>query len=312
MDQGSNQQYKGTGALDAFLNLFSLITLGWMSIAIGMILFQIIDKFLSPGTVSYLSQFSQTSLKIGVASTIIIVPIFLLTISSLHKSYKTGKLNPQSGVYRWLTYLILLITGLNIIGRLIQLVFKFLDGDYTLPSILKILVVILIAGGIFGYYWYDLKRSNYGKRSNVSQAFFGLVIVVAIASVVTSFFIADSPQTANLKKLDQQRVNDLSSLDNMIRNYYIENEELPEDLSAARFVQFTDPQTGSLYEYSILGDNSYELCTTFNLPADTQEDQFRYGGNGDWFYHEQGRQCFTREINEDIRNGLKPVPVPVY
>ena len=305
MDQGSNQQYKGTGALDAFLNLFSLITLGWMSIAIGIMLFQIIDKFLSPGTVFYLSRFSQTSLKFGVASAFIIVPVFLLTISSLHKKYKSGKLNPDSSVYRWLTYLILLITGLNIIGRLIQLVFKFLDGDYTLPSILKILVVIAIASGIFGYYWYDLKRSDYSKRSNVSQIFFGLVVAVTVISVVTSFFIVDSPQKTNLKKLDEQRVNDLTYLSDMVNNYYYENDVLPEDLSAARFSQFTDPATQQPYTYNVLGEESYELCATFDLPADDSDETY-YSGNRDWFYHQAGQQCFTASVNPDLK------PVPIY
>jgi len=149
-DGATNQTVQGGGAMDAFLNLLSLITLGWTSIAVGVILFQIIDKFLNPNTVRSLSQFSQGGLKFGIASALIVAPIFLLIIGVLHKHYKNSVLNPQSGVYRWLTYLILLATALNIIGRLIQLVFQLLDGDYTLASILKVCVVLVIAGGIFG------------------------------------------------------------------------------------------------------------------------------------------------------------------
>lgn len=305
MDNMSNpDQFKGKGALDAFLNLFSLITLGWMAIAIGMMLFQIIDKFLSPGTVSTLSSYSQSGLKFGVASALIVTPIFLLIVSSLHKKYKAGALSPQSGVYRWLTYLILLIAGLNIIGRLIQLVFQLLDGDYTLASILKIVVVLLIASGIFGYYWYDLKRTDYSKKSSISMAFFALIVVVALGGIITSFFVIDSPAVTQAKKQDLQRAEDLSGIDNMINNYYIENEELPADLSATRFNQFSDPKTGESYGYNVTGTQEYELCATFDLIADPN-DEYRYYDGKDWYYHKEGYQCFKSSITSD----LKPSPV---
>ena len=299
-------QFKGKGALDAFLNLFSLITLTWMSIAVGIVLFQIIDKFLSPGMVNQLSSFSQSGLKFGVASALIITPIFLLIVGLLHKNYKQAILNPQSGVYRWLTYLILLAAALNIIGRLIQLVFQLLDGDYTLASILKICVVLLIASGIFGYYWYDLKRNDYSKRSNASLTFFAVIVVVALASIITSFFIIDSPLTARMKKYDLQRVNDLFSLDSVINFYYQENGELPQDLSAPRFSGYLNPETKEPYSYNVLGDKNYELCASFSLAVELGDQDYFYGGVKDWNYHDAGYQCFTSGVYD---NGVKAEPI---
>ena len=290
------EQFRGKGALDAFLNLFSLITLGWMSIAVGIILFQIIDKFLSPGVVSQLSRFSQGSLKFGVASALIVTPIYLLIIGLLHKNYKKGVLNPQSGVYRWLTYLILLITALNIIGRLIQLIFQLLDGDYTLASILKICVVLLIAGGIFGYYWYDLKRVDYSKRSQISQIFFVIVVVVTLVSIISSFFIIDTPKTARMKKYDQQRVNDLFALDNIINTYYQENKKLPPDLTEARFDRIRDPETNQAYGYNVKSEEKFELCATFSLAVEPEDKDYPYYDGKDWSFHQAGYQCFTSAI----------------
>lgn len=304
----ASSDFKGSGALDAFLNLFSLITLGWMSISIGIMLFQFIDKFLSPGTVNSLSRYSQGGLKFGVASALIVTPIFLAIISSLHKKYKAGKLNPQSGVYRWLTYLILLVTGLNIIGRLIQLVFQLLDGDYTLPSILKIAVVLVIAGGIFGYYWYDLKRTDYSSRSKISTAFLAIVVIVTSVSIITSFFIIDNPREANMKKNDQQRVNDLSVLDGMISSYYREKGALPTDLTEPRFTRYMDPETNTPYDYSVLGEMEYELCATFSL-ASSQDDKFSYYADRDWFFHQGGYQCFTVTVEDALKY---PVPVETF
>lgn len=309
MDQLNTEKFKGKGALDAFLNLFSLITLGWMAIAIGMILFQIIDKFLSPGAVGYLSVYSQSSLKFGVASALIVTPIFLLIVNLLHQNYRKGTLNHDSGVYRWLTYLILLVTALNIIGRLIQLVFQLLDGDYTLASILKIVVVLLIASGIFGYYWYDLKRHDYSSRSMMSQIFFGVIVAVALASIIGSFFIIDSPNTARMKKYDQQRVNDLSGLDNLINVYYNENKKVPADLSEPRFGQFADPATSEPYGYRAIDQTTYELCADFDLAVEDERntESYYYGyGDKNWYYHDAGRQCFTSQVYDPE---VKPLPV---
>ena len=313
-NQMSQDSFKGKGALDAFLNLFSLITLGWMSIAIGMILFQIIDRFLSPGTVDYLSNYSQSGLKFGVASALIVTPIFLFIVGLLHKNYRQGSLNHDSGVYRWLTYLILLVTALNIIGRLIQLVFQLLDGDYTLASILKIVVVLLIAGGIFGYYWYDLKRHDYSKRSLVSQIFFGVIVTVTVASIIGSFFIIDSPNTARMKKYDQQRVNDLSNLDSMINVYYAENKFLPADLTEARFSQFKDPATSQSYSYRIIDETTYEVCADFDLAVDQDgarnSEPMYYYGNKNWYYHGKGNQCFASKVyNDGSDPDLKPMMI---
>lgn len=299
-------QFKGKGALDAFLNLFSLITLAWTSIAIGLILFQIIDKFLSPGVVFSLSRFDQGALKFGVASALIVTPIFLLIVSMLHKNYKKGALNPQSGVYRWLTYLILLATALNIIGRLIQLVYQLLNGDYTLASVLKIFVVLAIASGIFGYYWYDLKRKDYSARSKFSLIFFILIIVIVLASIISSFFIIDTPADARAKKYDQQRVQDLSDLRNAINLHYQNNKELPENLSETKFDRFRDPGTNQPYEYKVVGENRFELCATFFQETPTEEER-RYGyQEEDWYFHKAGYQCFTLAVFDNTPRVIVP------
>lgn len=294
-------QYQGRGALDAFLNLFSLITLGWMSIATGMILFQIIDKFLSPEKLYYYNEFSQTGLKIGIASALIVTPIFLLVINFLHRHYKNGILNHQSGVYRWLTYLVLLAAALNIIGRLIQLIFQFLDGSYTLASVLKILVVLLIASGIFGYYWYDLKRNDYSEKSQVSKIFFAGVAVIIVASIVGGFFLIDSPQITRMKKRDQERVMHLNNIRSIITSDYINTKVLPTDLSAPKFSGNIDPSTNQLYEYRLIDATKYELCATFELPADDPQKNgysapYPSGGEN-WDYHQEGRQCFEQTVS---------------
>lgn len=297
----NQDHYKGKGALDAFLNLFSLITLGWMSIATGMILFQIIDKLFSPEKVYYYNEFSQVGLKIGIASALIVTPIFLLVIGFLHKHYKNNVLNHQSGVYRWLTYLVLLAAALNIIGWLIKFIFQFLDGSYTLASILKILVVLLIASGIFGYYWYDLKRMDYNQKSQVSKIFFVVVVVIIVASIVGGFLLIDSPQVTRMKKRDQERVMHLNNIRSIIASDYLNTKALPVDLSAPKFSGNIDPKTNQLYEYRLIETTKYELCATFELPAEDPQKLGYTGayplGGENWDYHKAGRQCFEQTVS---------------
>lgn len=291
----NQDNYKGKGALDAFLNLFSLITLGWTSIATGMILFQIIDKFFSPEKAYLYNDFSQDGLKIGIASTLIVTPIFLLVINFLHRHYKNNILNHQSGVYRWLTYLVLLAAALNIIGRLIQLIFEFLDGSYTLASIFKILVVLLIASGIFGYYWYDLKRTDYSSKSSVSKIFFSIVVVIVTASIVGGFLLIDSPRITRMKKQDQQSVYNLNNIKNIINSDYVSTKSLPSDLSAPKFSNMIDPKTNKPYEYRVISETKYELCATFELAVDSL-DRNIYPMGENWDFHKSGRQCFEQDV----------------
>lgn len=306
----NENQQKGKGALDAFLNLLSLITVGWMSISIGIILFQIINKFLSDRPVDYVSRFFQGPLKFGIASAVILTPIFLAVSGWLHRHYKTGSLSHQSGIHRWLTYLMLLISALTVIGRLIYQLFRFLDGDYALTVILKTLVIFVIAGGIFGYYLYDLMRKDFSQRSKVSLVAVILVLGLVLASVIGGLLIIDSPAKARMYKFDDQRVDDLSQLSSMILAEYSANKILPVDLTNIKFAQITDPETKKPYDYQVLGDAQYQLCATFSLVAGTQNENYPYPyyGAEEWRYHQAGYQCFTVNINLDsIKANLAPL-----
>ncbi|MFA6215003.1 MAG: DUF5671 domain-containing protein [Patescibacteria group bacterium] len=310
METQTQEQFKGKGALDAFLNLLSLITVGWMSIAIGMILFQIINKFFTAKAIDYVAVFSQGPLKFGIASAIILTPVYLAISGWLHHNYKIGKLSHQSGVHRWLTYLMLLVSALTIIGRLIYQLFRFLDGDYAMAVVLKTLVIFVIAGGIFGYYLYDLTRKDFSQKSLVSKLAMIIVVIIALASVIGGFMIIDSPAQARLIKFDQQRISDLYNLDGMINDDYAQNKKLPADLTAAKFAQFKDPENEKPYGYKILGDKNYELCATFSLAVDSNNRDYTYGGNKDWSYHQAGYQCFNSTVTDSLNGKIIPAPVP--
>jgi len=308
------ESFKGKGALDAFLNLLLLVTLGWTAFSFGGVIFQIINRYFGNYALGYDNSYYSSTMKFNIASLLIVTPVFLALTGILHKQYKERKLNSASGIHRWLTYLMLFIAFCNIVGSLIALVFKFLDGIFFSSFILKALTILVIALGIFGYNWYDLKRKDYEAKSQVSLISSILVIVLSAGAIIGGFVISGSPQKARKLNFDRQRINDLSSLRGQISEYERVNKKLPQDLSDSQFSRFNDPETKNQYEYSFIGEKQYQLCANFSLPAealtkDTYNGDY-YGGYETWYYHKEGRQCYKLVLDENNNYG-KPIPAPV-
>ena len=309
MEGESLENYKGKGALDAFLNLLSLITLLWLWIAVSQVLFQLVDRMFTAPAIDYYGQsFSQVGLKLAMASVIIIAPVFLIAVNVLHMQYKESKLNHNSGIHRWLTYLMLLVSSLTIISSLITLIFNFLNGGYTAALIIKILIVLVLAAGIFGFYVYDLRRKDYSAPNWVSIMALVLVVIISLLSVIGGFFIVDSPKKTRMKLWDQRREYDLTSLSAQINADYSKNKTLPLDLKGSEFSSITDPETKKPYEYQLVSPTEYQICATFSLPAQSQE---YYAGAEDWFKHKAGHECFDKKIDlTTINNNTKYPVVP--
>ncbi len=62
-----------------------------------------------------------------------------------------------SKVRKWLTYLTLFVAATILTGDLITLLYNLLGGELTSRFLLKAATVAAIAGGVFGYYLWDLR-----------------------------------------------------------------------------------------------------------------------------------------------------------
>lgn len=306
-------EHRGKGALDAFFNLTYLVTLGWTAISFGGVIFQIINKYFGIGTYTYgYDSYYTSTLRFHLASLIIVMPIFLIITGILHKQYRENKLNFQSGIHRWLTYLMLFIAFCNIVGGLVAIVNGFLKGEFFSSFILKAITVMVIALGVFGYNFYDMKRKSFDSRSQISLISLVLVIILSVAAIVGAFVIMGSPLTARLYEFDNTRVNNLSNIRTQIQYYYTINKKLPIDLNEPQFQQFKDPELNNVYEYRTLGVKQFELCATFSLDANIAKDsRDSYVGPEAWYYHKAGRQCYTLEAQDQRQDMVKPLPGPV-
>ena len=132
----------------AFFYMLSLVALIFMSLSSGMIIFQIINKNIADVFMSgyrYKGNFSSDQLKFAISALLISAPIFYFSIKQIYKNLFSGALDKNSAIRKWLTYFILFISSVVMIGWLIAIVNSFLDGELTSKFILKALTAIFIA-----------------------------------------------------------------------------------------------------------------------------------------------------------------------
>ena len=291
-----------------FFYMLSLVALVFMAISSGMIIFQIINKTIVDILKEYQGRFSSEQLKFAISALIISAPIFYITASQIYKNLFSGVLDKDSAVRRWLTYLILFASSVTMIGWLIGTVNSFLDGDLTMKFVLKSITAIGIAAAVFTFYLYDIKRDQVkGKKDlTIRLYFYGSLIIVA-AIFISSLFIVESPQATRDRKIDNAVINNFQSIDSAVNQYYRDYEKIPANLDVLKqeFNYIADkdlinPDTKKEYEYKVLGDKKYELCSFFRASNINDDNQDNYYKNN--WPHEAGEQCISQRVNN---NGVK-------
>lgn len=288
----------------AFFYLLSLVALLFMALSTGMVVFQIINKFIPEAAGFHSGSYSSGPLRFAISALVVSIPVFYAVTSRIYKALYSGDLEPDAAIRRWLTYLILLVTSVVMIIWVIMTVNSFLDGELTLKFALKFLTVLIIAGTVFGFYLYDIKRENIrGEKDPVTRIFFWASLIAVLGVFVSGLLVVESPWEARAKRLDQQVLQDLSYLNSQIDRYYKEEEALPADLEQltesslyrVSDEDMTDPETGERYEYEVTGEKEYRLCADFRTSG---QDEDNYYLNREWPY-EEGYNCFDLEVSPE-------------
>jgi hypothetical protein len=299
---------------DFFLWAGALVTLYVSVFSFLALVFDYINYAFPDQLASYYSGDPyQGGVSYEMASLIVLFPIFLVLMRVIHRNIARDPSRREVWVRRWALYLTLFIAAATLAVDLITLIMYFLDGEISERFILKVVLVLLVAGAGFLHFIADLGgywEENSRKAKLVAWGC-GILVVLTIGS---GFLIIGTPAQARNYLFDEQKVSDLQTIQSEVVTYWQETGTLPTSL--AQLVDPTagvtvpiDEQTGKQYEYDVLGKLSFKVCANFNAITDPNAITPEMlsipapaGAAGpqdlnDSWYHEAGDQCFTRTID---------------
>lgn len=310
-----------TTAKDIFFYLGIIITL---SVSVGniiSILFQALEKvFNDPLISNYVSDIYNDSTRLAVASLVILFPLYVLFSWLVSKDVMKMPEKKDILIRKATIYIALFVTTCTLVGTLISVVYTFLGGELSALFGWKAFTVFALALSIFGYYFYTLRR-DYTIISKTPLIISIVASLVVLSVIIYSISILGTPAEMRKRKLDDQRLSGLSSIQSQVFNEFLRNKILPKNIDAVvdpfgGFVLPQDPVTKENYEYIVVKNTlpaEFKLCATFDTirnlnnlnkgSIDFPITQNYYAGDmSPYWNHTAGRVCFTRTITQDIVN----------
>lgn len=278
------------------------------------LVFDLINKCLPDSTNGNYYVYDSTSGSIRFAVSILAVffPLFIYLSRLYRKLLANDSALKESKVRKWLLYFTLFLSGVTIAVDSVFIINTFPNGDdLTLRFILKALSVLIVSIAVFGFYIKDIKGYWELNPNRAKQVAYVVVFIVTLVIVVTCSLI-DSPATLRKKNSDSMKLSDLSRIQSNIVNFYQHKGVLPANLSL-----LNDPLSDTMtrpddtsYTYKVTGALSFELCATFELSSESNQnvDYYDYGVSGNWD-HKAGEACFARTIDPDKYPSIKLNPV---
>lgn len=299
---------------DFFLNLAWLATLYGSVISLLNLLFDVISRVF-PDVVApyYVSTGYSASIRWSIAVMIVLFPAYILISRYLRKVFVAEPVKREIWVRRWFVFLTLFLSSATMIVDVIVLINSFLGGELTTRFLLKILATLIVAGAVFGYYFYDLRTEGGSNRAGKMFAILSALLVVA--SLIWAFVVIGSPANERLRRFDGQKVQDLQNIQWQVVSYWQAKGKLPVGLatlndSISGFIAPVDPQTKQSYDYKTTGNKAFQLCANFNLDNKTDPvNSVKTAPVGfyDNWQHFSGSVCFDRTIDAEFYP-VKPVP----
>ena len=289
-------------AREAFLYLVSFIALYVSAISFGFLIFGLIDHNF-PDSLDFRNRFPSTGEATSIASVIVAFPLYLFLMKRLASQVAAEPEKRRSLVRRWLTYLTLVIAAGIILGDVIALLANLLMGDPALRFFLKGLTILAVTACIFGFYLWDMRRSETPiagpDTSYALRSVTGVAVLLVVACLGYSMFLLGTPGEQRNLRLDEERRSNLRNISHNVDLYWELNGQLPEnfeDMSGQRYSihSIHDPESNEIYEYQMFEGTTYELCAVFS--ADSSESKIAYGTFSDQAWdHREGRHCFQLE-----------------
>lgn len=296
------------GAREAFLHLVAFAALYTAVIAAVMLLFDYINVLLpDPAMTQYASvqaEWVRTAIRWEISALIVSFPLLIWLSWAIVREMRATPDKARSPVRRWLTYLTLFVAAVTLTADVITLVSTLLEGELSGRFALKVIVVLVVAGGCFAYYFLSLRMTPEQQLGTRLHRYAGITATVAVAAAVVVGIVATgSPAAERLRKFDVRRVDDIRMINGEVMNQTVGTDwrspqvapaikaPLPASLEEVakhamrQRPRMQDPVTGTPYSYEVVSASSFRVCATF----DTARDE---PGDVAW-NHPAGRHCFT-------------------
>ena len=308
-----------TTAKDFFLWAGAMVAFYWSVIAFIFLIFDYINYTFPNALTYYPIDPYQGGISYEMASIIVLFPLFLLLRYFIQADITRDPLRKEIWVRRWALILTLFVAGVAIAVDLVTLLTTFLNGEeLTVAFLLKVLVILLVAAGVFMHFIADLR--GYWEMFPARKRMVGIGTgVLAIVVIIAGFFIVGTPGQARLYRFDAQKVNDLQTIQSQVTSYYQAKQKLPTALadintSLSYGPLPVDPQTGESYIYQSAGALSFKLCANFNAASRGSQSANAVStiplpagikGTQDNWQHDAGQVCFDRTIDPAFYPPLK-------
>ena len=157
--QGASRSGKASPK-DVFLHLLSILALYGSSGSFLALLFQYVnlafpdlrrDDF-------YYNEAIYHSIRLAISTLIVLFPAYIATSWYLGKAYLSNPEKRNLRIRKWLLYFTLFVAALIVLGDFVTLIYNFLEGGLTASFVLKVIAVFFVAGSVFFYYLWDLRK----------------------------------------------------------------------------------------------------------------------------------------------------------
>ena len=301
-------------AKDFFLWAGVLVSFYWTVIAYTFLVFDYINYTFPNQLAYYPADPYQSGISYEMASVIVLLPVYVLLMYLIRKGSDIDPSRNEIWVRRWAIILTLFLAGVAMVGDLITLLTTFLSGEeLTTAFLLKVLVIILVATGVFMHFFADLK--NYWDTNPSRRLYVRIgVAVLAVVTIISGFVIVGTPAQARLARFDAQKVSDLQNIQSQVVYYWQAKQKLPGKITDLNnSLNYgpvpVDPQSGEPYIYQPGEGLSFKLCATFNAESRGSRNVYYESramvpvpasGKGmmqDNWQHDAGQVCFERIID---------------
>ena len=199
------------GAREAFLYLVLFASLYTAAISIGNAVFVLINRAFPDAAFTSPASVSTDVLRWALSFLIVSFPLFLFIQRTVNRMLQKNPELHSSRIRKWLTYMTLFLAAGVLVGDGIAVLYYALGGELGWRFVLKVIVVGAIAGSVFGYYRFDLRRDdadgeNESRRPRLPLALAGGWSVAVMLVVAGGLSVSGSPGRARERILDMERV----------------------------------------------------------------------------------------------------------